>query len=116
MERMATRGFDAMSRSCAWVCDVEEPAVLSHMPHPNFGLLDTQKMGQKGPKNLSVEPPGPMFSTTVPKMAENTVQKWREAEILKEAFVRCAFFLRYEAHSKNMMSEKHAFFVHPPVD
>ena len=67
MERMATRGFGAMSQSCASVCNLEKPAVLSLMPHQNFGAIESQKP-------LISNPHAHYFSTTVPQMVENTVQ------------------------------------------
>ena len=42
LERMAIRGFGAMSLSCSSVCDIEKPAVSSHMPHQNFDLPQPQ--------------------------------------------------------------------------
>ena len=81
-----------MSQSNSSLCNVEKPAVLSLMPHQNFGSPEPQN-GPKGPKNLNFEPPSPLFfSTTVSQIIENTA-KMRGLKFLKKYafFEMCTF-------------------------
>ena len=100
-QRETTRG-----KPCYYVTH-REPKIS-----PSLNL----KMGPRGPKNLENDPASSFFFlTAVPRVEENTVQKWSELEISKKRLHFCnVHFSLYKKHIfVKPCLKQHAFMVYP---
>ena len=82
MERMATRGFGAMSQSCSSACNVEKLAVLSLMPYEIWSPWNL-KMGHGVTKTLISNLQAHYFFNDCAADSRKHSAKMREPNILK---------------------------------